>query len=235
VAADIELDVDVAYLRAQLRRVERENRNLRGGNEVLREAADPLIHQAPARERLAFIYARRDRFSVKLLCKILVTDRGSYYAWVRARGKRVEREQDDRRLTELLRRRFTAPMPVLKLIGDIGCLRTGEGWLCLVTAVDLCGEEVLGYAIAPRMRAGLAVEAIDAAHRTGLVAGNATMHTDRGSRCHSREYRNALRRLEIRRGTSRTESFFATIKAEIRVVAQSRCRSTRHRELDQEL
>jgi hypothetical protein len=101
-AADIELDAEVAHLRAQLRRVERENRNLRGETEVLREAADPLTHQAPARERFAFICARRDRFSVKLLCRILVTDRGSYYAWVRARGERVEREHDDRRPTELI-------------------------------------------------------------------------------------------------------------------------------------
>jgi hypothetical protein len=71
---------------------------------------------------------------------------------------------------------------------------------------------------------GLAVEAITAAHRTGLVAGNAIMHTDRGSQYHSTAHRNALQRLEIRQSTSRTgscldgaaaESFFATIKAEI--------------------
>jgi putative transposase len=74
------------------------------------------------------------------------------------------------------------------------------------------------------MRAGLAIDAITAAHRTGLVAGNAIMHADRGSQYHAKAYRNALRRLEIRRSTSRTgscldgaaaESFFATIKTEI--------------------
>ena len=62
------------------------------------------------------------------------------------------------------------------------------------------------------------------AHATGLVAGNAIMHTDRGSQYHSMAYRNALRRLEIRQSTSRTgscldgaaaESFFATLKSEI--------------------
>jgi putative transposase len=74
------------------------------------------------------------------------------------------------------------------------------------------------------MRASLAVEALTAAHRTALVAGNAIMHTDRGSRYHSRAYRNTLRRLDMRQSTSRTgscldgaaaESFFATIMAEI--------------------
>ena len=74
------------------------------------------------------------------------------------------------------------------------------------------------------MRAGLAVEAITTAHRTGLVAGNAIMHTDRGSQYHSTVHRNALQRLEIRQSTSRTGScldaaasgsLFATIKTEI--------------------
>jgi transposase InsO family protein len=143
------------------------------------------------------------------------------------RGKRRNLTKQDTRavvVPDLIRRQFTGPMPGLKLIGDISCFRAGEGWLYLATAVDLCGKELIGYAIAPHMRAGPAVEAITAARRTGLDAGNAIMHTDCGSQCHSTEYRNALRRLEIRQSTSRTgscpdgaaaESFFATIKAEI--------------------
>jgi putative transposase len=125
---------------------------------------------------------------------------------------------------DLIKREFTAPMPGLKLIGDITCFATCEGWLYLATAVDLCSKEVVGYAIAPHMRASLGIDAITAAHRTGLVAGNAIMHTDRGSQYHANAYRNALRRLAIRQSTSRTgscldgaaaESFFATIKTEI--------------------
>ena len=125
---------------------------------------------------------------------------------------------------DLIKREFTAPMPGLKLIGDITCFATCEGWLYLATAVDLCSREVLGYAIAPHMRASLAIDAITVAHRTGLVAGNAIMHTDRGSQYHAKAYRNALQRLEIRQSTGRTgscldgaaaESFFATIKTEI--------------------
>jgi putative transposase len=73
------------------------------------------------------------------------------------------------------------------------------------------------------MRASLAVDAITAAHRSGLLAGNAVMHTDRGSQYHARAYRSTLQRLDIRQSTGRTgscldgaaaESFFATIKAE---------------------
>jgi len=32
---------------------------------------------------------------------------------------------------DLIRREFTAPMPGLKLIGDISCFPAGEGWLYL--------------------------------------------------------------------------------------------------------
>jgi putative transposase len=283
-----DLAVAVAELREELRRSQRENRNLRRENEILREAAEPLIHLAPTRERFAFIHARRDRFSVKLLRRILVTDGANYRAWVRGQQKRRDREYNDRQLLrlivethaaypaygaervtrelkrqgaevgrhrvarlmrgngiagitrrkrrnltkpdpgaaavpDLVRREFTAPMPGLKLIEDISCLPTGEGWLYLATTVDLCSNEVIGYALAPHTRAGLAADAISAAHRTGLVAGNAIMHTDRGSQYHSKAYRNTVRRLDIRQSTSRTgscldgaaaESFFATLKTE---------------------
>jgi transposase InsO family protein len=285
----LDLVAALAQARAELRRREREIGNLRRENEILREAAEPLIHYAAARDRFAFIHARRARFGVKRLCRALVADSGNYFAWVRAQSKRCAQERDEvrlarlitevhtaqpaygvqritrelhrqgvpvgrrvvarlmralgiagvtrrkrRQLTEpdsgasavrdLIRRDFTAPMPGLKLIGDISCFPTAEGWLYLATVLDLCSRELIGYALAPHMRASLAVDAITAAHRTGLAAGNAIMHTDRGGQYHSRAYRNALRRLEIRQSTSRSgscldgaaaESFFATIKTEI--------------------
>jgi putative transposase len=142
----------------------------------------------------------------------------------RKRRNLTKPDKDAAAVPDLIRREFTAPMPGLKLVGDISCFPTSEGWLYLATVLDLCSKELIGYAVAPHMRAGLAVEAITAAHRTGLIAGNAIMHTDRGSQYHSRIYRDTLRRLEIRPSTSRTgscldgaaaESFFATIKTEI--------------------
>lgn len=78
------------------------------------------------------------------------------------------------------------------------------------------------------MRAGLAVDAITAAHHADLIAGNAVMYTDRTGRYHAKTYRNALKCLEIRQSTSRTgscldgaaaESFFATAKTEIGITS----------------
>ena len=127
-------------------------------------------------------------------------------------------------------------MPGLELVGDISCFPTGEGRLYLATALDLCGKELIGYAIAPHMRSSLAVDEITNAHRTGLVAGNAIMQAGRGSQYHSKAYRSALRRLEIRQSTGRTgpcldgaaaEPFFATLKTEIGIGSWPDCATAR--------
>jgi putative transposase len=290
-----ELTATIAHLRAELRLCRREFKRVSVENEVLREAAAPLIHQAPARERFAFIHLHRARFGLRRLCRILITDCANDQARVRAMPGRQEQEREERQLMQLvvevhtahpaygvervtrelkrlgfavgrrrvarrmrdrgisgvtrrkrrnltrpdsraaqvpdlIRRDFTAPMPGLKLIGDISCFPTGEGWVYLATVLDLCSKELVGYAVTAHMRASLAVDAIASAHRSGLVAENAIMHTDRGSQYHSKLYRSALGRLEIRQSTSRTgscldgaasESFFATIKTEIGITAWS--------------
>lgn len=205
----IDLAIVNAELRAEVRRLRRELEWLRIENEVLHEAAAPLIHQAPAPERFAFIHRLRDRFSAKRLCRILVTDQSNYYLWTRADACRQAHAAQELELLELIveihttypaygaeritrelkrqgfefgRRRvarlmqangisgitrrkrrnltkpdkdaavvpdlihgeFTAPMPGLKLIGDISCSPTGEGWVYLATVLDLCTKEMIG-------------------------------------------------------------------------------------------
>jgi len=136
-------------------------------------------------------------------------------------------------------------MPVrrLKLVGDISCFRTAEGWLYLATVLDLCTWELAGYALAGHMRASLAVDAISRAHGSGLVAGNAIMHTDRGSQYHARAYRRALERLDTRQSTGRTGSCLDGGRGRVvlcddeggdrhRCVAEPRQCSPRYRKLD---
>lgn len=94
-----ELEAVIAHMRSEARRHRREIQHPRVENEVLREAAHPLIHHAPARERFAFIDRLRDRFSVKRLCRVTITDRGSFYSWVRAQARRDERALDEQELT----------------------------------------------------------------------------------------------------------------------------------------
>jgi transposase InsO family protein len=128
-----------------------------------------------------------------------------------------------RGVPDLVRRGFTVPVPGLELVGGISSFPASGGWLCLATVLDLCSKELIGYAIAPRMRASLAIGAISTAHRAGLTPENTIMHTGRGGRYRARSYQNAVQRLGVRQSTSRTGScldgaaagsFFATIKAE---------------------
>src|SRR6185437_379159 len=95
-----ELEAVIAHMRREARRHRREIHQLRVENEILREAAQPLTRHAPARERFAFINRLRDRFSVKRLCRVTVTDRGSFYGWVRAQSRRDQRAYDEHALTK---------------------------------------------------------------------------------------------------------------------------------------
>lgn len=129
---------------------------------------------------------------------------------------------------DLIGRDFTAPMPGLKMVGDITCLPTAEGWLYLATVIDLCTREVVGWSMADHMRTGLVVDAMRMAYDGGHTAGNAIFHSDRGSQYTSRQFRTALGELDIRQSAGRTgscfdnaaaESFFAVLKSEIGTTA----------------
>lgn len=129
---------------------------------------------------------------------------------------------------DLIQRDFTAPMPGLKLVGDITCLPTAEGWLYLATVIDLCTREVVGWSMANHMRTQLVDDAMRMTHAGGHTTGNAIFHTDRGSQYTSAQFRETLAELNVRQSTGRTgsyfdnaaaESFFAVLKSEIGTTA----------------
>jgi transposase InsO family protein len=125
---------------------------------------------------------------------------------------------------DLIGRDFTAPAPGQRLVGDITYLPTQEGWLYLATTIDLFNREVIGHAMAEHMRAELVCDAVELAHRRGLVDRNAIFHSDRGSQYTSTQFRTTLTALRMRVSMGRVgscydnavaESFFASLKAEI--------------------
>ncbi|MFE2639340.1 IS3 family transposase [Streptomyces scopuliridis] len=125
---------------------------------------------------------------------------------------------------DLVGRDFTAARPGTKLVGDITCLPTDEGWLYLATAIDLATREVIGYAMAEHHRADLVVDALRMAAGRGGPEEGCIFHTDRGSEYTSTQFRTEIRVLGMRQSTGRTgscydnaaaESFFAILKAEI--------------------
>ena len=129
-------------------------------------------------------------------------------------------------VADLIRRNFTATAPGTRLVGDITCLPTFEGWLYLATVIDLHTREIVGHAMAEHMRTDLVCQAIDLAAARGLIHPDAVFHTDRGVQYTSGQFRAALAEHKIRPSVGRVgscydnavaEAFFATLKTEIGV------------------
>ncbi|VVJ16945.1 Uncharacterised protein [Amycolatopsis camponoti] len=125
---------------------------------------------------------------------------------------------------DLIRRDFTATAPGSRLVGDITCLPTFQGWLYLATVIDLHTREIVGHAMASHMRTDLVCDAIDLAAARGLIQPDAVFHTDRGVQYTSGQFRTALAEHQIRPSVGRVgscydnavaEAFFATLKTEI--------------------
>ncbi|MDX3195495.1 IS3 family transposase [Streptomyces sp. MN03-5084-2B] len=129
-------------------------------------------------------------------------------------------------VADLIRRDFTAAAPGLRMVGDITCLPTFQGWLYLATVIDLHTREIIGHAMAEHMRTDLVCQAIDLATARGLIQPEAVFHSDRGAQYTSSQFRTALTDHRIRPSVGRVgscydnavaEAFFATLKTEIGV------------------
>jgi len=94
---------------------------------------------------------------------------------------------------DLVRRDFTAVAPNQVWLTDITEHRTDEGKLYLCAIKDLWSNRIVGYAIDERMKARLAVAAVETAvaRRSGDVAG-CIVHSDRGSQFRARKMKRCL-------------------------------------------
>jgi putative transposase len=95
---------------------------------------------------------------------------------------------------DLVHRDFTATEPNRLWLTDITEHRTDEGKLYVCAIKDVFSNRIVGYAISERMKARLAVAALETAvARRGDVAG-CILHSDRGSQFRSRKLQRALTR-----------------------------------------
>jgi len=93
---------------------------------------------------------------------------------------------------DLVKRVFTAEAPNQLWLTDITEHWTDEGMLYLCAIKDVWSNRIVGYSIDSRMKARLAVAAINnAAARRDNVAG-CILHSDRGSQFRSRKAQRAL-------------------------------------------
>ena len=119
---------------------------------------------------------------------------------------------------------FAAEAPNELWLVDITEHWTDEGKLYMCAFKDVCSNRIVGYAIDKRMKASLAVRALENAlmqrgYPTGVV-----VHSDRGSQFRSRAFQKALKRHNLKGSMGRVgacgdnaamESFFSLLQKNV--------------------
>ena len=150
-------------------------------------------------------------------------DNGWWSVFGKKRGKNGKKSgppvHDDR-----VRRDFTADALNRLWLTDITEHRTEEGKLYLCAVKDVFSGRIVGYSISGRMKARLAVNALDnAVSRRGDVAG-CIVHSDRGSQFRARTFVHALNRHQLLGSMGQVgaagdkaamESFFALLQKNV--------------------
>jgi transposase InsO family protein len=124
---------------------------------------------------------------------------------------------------DLVERSFTAEQVDQLWLTDITEHPTVEGKLYLCAIKDACSRRIVGYSMADRMTASLAVDALDHAALRRRPAGT-VVHSDRGSQFRSYAFVQALRSHQLRGSMGRVgacadnaamESFFSLLQKNV--------------------
>lgn len=125
---------------------------------------------------------------------------------------------------DLVRRDFTADNVDELWLTDITEHPTAEGKLYLCAVKDVCSGRIVGYSMDSRMKARLAVAALDNAVARRTNAAGCVVHSDRGSQFRARKYVHALNRHGLVGSMGRVgaagdnaamESFFALLQKNV--------------------
>lgn len=123
----------------------------------------------------------------------------------------------------LLNRQFMPGGINQSWVADITYIRTRSGWVYLAAVMDLFSRKIVGWSMAPHMRAELVCSAMQLAIAQRQPAPGLIAHSDRGSQYASADYQDLLRRNEMRCSMSRKancwdnavmERFFLNLKME---------------------
>ncbi len=124
----------------------------------------------------------------------------------------------------LLNQNFTVDNPNMVWATDITYIFTEEGWQYLATVKDLCTKDIVGWAVASHMRAGLCIKALEDAIKRHRPQRGLIHHSDRGVQYCSKDYQELLQKHGMLCSMSRkgncydnacAETFFSTIKCEL--------------------
>jgi len=119
---------------------------------------------------------------------------------------------------------FTADAPNQLWLTDITEHKTAEGKLYLCAIKDAYSGRIVGYSISDRMKARLAVNALDNAVSRRSDAAGCIVHSDRGSQFRSRKFVHTLNRHHLigsmgkvgaAGGNAAMESFFSLLQKNV--------------------
>ncbi len=125
---------------------------------------------------------------------------------------------------DLVERGFTADAPNTLWLTDVTEHKTGEGKLYLCAIKDLYSNRIVGYSIDSRMKARLAVNALNSAVARRGSVGGCIVHSDRGSQFRSKKFLSALAHHELAGSMGRVaaagdnaamESFFSLLQKNV--------------------
>lgn len=123
----------------------------------------------------------------------------------------------------VLNRHFKPQAPNQAWVADITYIRTRAGWLYLAAVLDLYSRKIVGWAMAPTMPASLGCTALHVAVCQRQPDAGLIVHSDRGSRYASQDYRQLLDKHDLVGSMSRKgncwdnsvmERFFLNLKME---------------------
>ncbi|WP_159995691.1 MULTISPECIES: IS3 family transposase [unclassified Pseudomonas] len=123
----------------------------------------------------------------------------------------------------LLNRQFNPGEINQSWVADITYIRTRSGWVYLAAVMDLFSRKIVGWAMAPHMRAELVISAMQLAIAQRQPEPGLIVHSDRGSQYAGAAYQTLLTRNGMRCSMSRKgncwdnavmERFFLNLKME---------------------
>jgi putative transposase len=124
----------------------------------------------------------------------------------------------------VLGRDFAAPTPDAKWCCDLTYIETAEGFLYLAAVLDLCSRRIVGWSMAPHLRATLCVDALEMAALHRRPSRKLIHHSDRGVQYCCDGYQQKVKALGLTvsmsgRGdcydNAPMESFWGTLKQEL--------------------
>jgi transposase InsO family protein len=130
------------------------------------------------------------RFKVRRLMK----EHGLKPAWKRKFVHTTDSNHNLPVAENLLNRRFNPKTINHSWVADITYVRTRSGWLYLAAVMDLYSRKIVGWAMAPHMRAELVCSAMQLAVAQRQPGPGLIAHSDRGSQYAGAAYQGLLAR-----------------------------------------